>query len=68
MYNQFPSRIHVSSTIKTEPMVVDNKFYPNYPYIRQNDIGTNTSNKFVDSVRICNLFLDGLNGDYDGVA
>ena len=47
-------------------MVVDGNFYSNYPYIRQADIGTNTSNKFVDSARICNLFLDGLNGDYDG--
>lgn len=66
IYNQVPLRIHVSSTIKTEPMVVDGVAYTNYPYIRENDIGTNTSNLFVDSVRICNLFLDGMGGDYDG--
>ena len=66
IYNQAPMRIHVSSTIKTEPMVVDGIAYSNYPYIRQNDIGTNTSNKFVDSLRVCNLFLDGFGGDYDG--
>ena len=47
-------------------MVVDGVFYPNYPYIRQNDIGSNTSNMFVDSVRMCNLFLNGIGGDYDG--
>lgn len=47
-------------------MVVDGKFYPKYPYIRQGDIGRNTSNMFVNSARLCNLFLDGLNGDYDG--
>lgn len=47
-------------------MVIDGKFYKNYPYIRQDDIGNNTSNMFVDSANICNLYLDGLNGDYDG--
>ena len=66
IYNQFATKIHVSSTIKTEPMVVNGVFYKNYPYIRQGDMGTNTSNYFVDSVRICNLYLGGLNGDYDG--
>ena len=43
-------------------MVIDGKFYKNYPYIRQDDIGNNTSNMFVDSANICNLYLDGLNG------
>lgn len=66
IYNQVPLKIHVSSTIRTEPMIVDNIAYTNYPYIRENDIGTNTSNLFVDSVRVCNLFLDGMGGDYDG--
>ena len=47
-------------------MIVDDKFYSTYPYIRQNDIGTNTSGLFVDSVRPCNLFLEGMGGDYDG--
>ena len=66
IYNQFPVRVHISTTNETEPMVVDGKFYPNYPKIRQEYIGQNTSSMFVNSVRICNLFLDGLNGDYDG--
>ena len=66
IYNQFPTKIHISSTTQTEPMIVDGKAYTNYPYIRQEDIGTNTSNRFVDSARLCNLFLEGLNGDYDG--
>lgn len=47
-------------------MVVDGKFYPKYPYIRNEDIGQNTSNMFVNSAQVCNLFLEGLNGDYDG--
>lgn len=66
IYNRFPARIHITTTNKTEPMVVDGKFFPRYPYIRQGDIGQNTSNMFINSLQICNLFLDGLNGDYDG--
>ena len=47
-------------------MVLDGKFYPKYPYIREGDIGTNTSNMFINSVQPCNLFLNGIGGDYDG--
>lgn len=47
-------------------MVVDGKFYPKYPDIKQGDIGQNTSNMFVNSLQVCNLYLDGLVGDYDG--
>ena len=47
-------------------MVVDGKFYPKYPKIREGDIGSNTSNMFVNSLRVCNLYLEGLVGDYDG--
>lgn len=65
-FNQFPTRVRVASTIKTEPMVIGNTFYKNYPYIRQEDIGMNTSNIFVDSLNISNLYLDGIGGDYDG--
>ena len=43
-------------------MVVGNTFYKSYPYIRQEDIGTNTSNLFIDSLNISNLYLDGIGG------
>lgn len=66
IYNQFPSRVHVASTNETEPMVVDGKFYARYPKIRNEDIGRNTSNMFIDSLNLCNLYLQGMNGDYDG--
>lgn len=45
-------------------MVVGNRFYKNYPYIRQEDIGSNTSNRFIDTLNISNLYLDGIGGDY----
>lgn len=61
-FNQFPTKVKVSSTVKTEPMVVGNTFYKSYPCIRQEDIGTNTSNLFIDSLNISNLYLDGIGG------
>lgn len=63
-FNQFPTKVRVASTIKTEPMIINNTAYRAYPYIRQKDIGTNTSNLFIDSLNISNLYLDGIGGDY----
>ena len=65
-FNQFYTKIHVSSTIETEPMVINGKFYKWYPKIRQSDIGKNTSNKFIDTCSIANPFLALIGGDYDG--
>ena len=65
-YNQFPTKIRVASTVETESMYVNNEFYKYYPKIREEDIGKNTSNKFVDTITISNLFLEGIGGDYDG--
>lgn len=65
-FNQFPTKIKISSTVTTEPMVIDQTFYPHYPHIEQKDIGGNTSNKFIDSATLSNLYLDGIGGDYDG--
>mgnify|MGYP007092389746 FL=1 len=42
--------------------IVDRKYYPKYPKIRQEDIGTDTSNKFIDTLNISNLFLNGIGG------
>ena len=64
-FNQFPARVKVSSTLETEPMIVNimgNKFYNKYPKIRQKDIGTDTSNMFVDSLNLSNLMLAGIGG------
>ena len=65
-YNQFPCGINVSSTIKTEPMVINHKLYKHYPYIRTEDIGKNTTNKFIDTLNISNVYLGSIGGDYDG--
>lgn len=63
-YNQFPLLINVSSTLKTEPMVINNKLYKHYPKIRREDIGKNTSNAFIDTLNISNIYLGSIGGDY----
>lgn len=60
--------MHITSTIQTEPMVVNGKFYKWYPKIRQEDIGSNTSNKFIDTCQICNPYCKMMLADFDGVA
>lgn len=65
-YNQYPSLVRVSSTKRTESMVVNNTLYTHYPYIRSEMIGTNTSNMFVDTLQVANPMLVVMGGDYDG--
>lgn len=65
-YNQFPTKIVVSSTVDTEPMIIRDKVLKYYPKIRQEDIGSNTSTTFIDTMRMCNAHLDSIGGDYDG--
>lgn len=65
-WNQFPAKIKVISTIITEPMVVGNKYYKEYPKIRLEDINKNTTNKFVDVALPNNVRLGSIGGDFDG--
>lgn len=61
-YNQFPSFIRISSTRETEPIYYNNNFYKNYPKIREEDIGSDTSDKFIDSLIMSNLMLKAIGG------
>lgn len=65
-YNQFPQQIRISTTNKTEPMIIRDKFIKHYPMIRMEDIGSNTSTMFIDSVQFSNAHLESIVGDYDG--
>lgn len=65
-FNQFACEVNVLSTIKTEPMVINGIMYKNYPYIRKELIGSNTTDKFIDTLEICNNYLPSIVGDYDG--
>lgn len=63
-FGQFPTKVVVSSTKETEPMFINNTTYSHYPRIREEDISSNTSNKFVDTLQISNLYLPAIGGDY----
>ena len=63
-FNQFPSKVNISSTKITEPMIINNTVYRHYPKIRDNDIGKDTSNLFVDTMNISNQYLKAIGGDY----
>ena len=65
-YNEFATKIRLSSTIETEEAIFDDVVYTHYPKIRKEDIGTDTSNKFIDTMNICNGYLGIIDGDYDG--
>ena len=65
-FNQLYTRIRVSSTIQTEPMVINGKFYKWYPKIRQTDIGKDTSNMFIDTCQIANPYCGIMSADFDG--
>ena len=65
-FNSIVTKLVVSSTKETEPMYYNNESYKFYPKIRQEDIGADTGNMFIDTMKICNIFLPGMVGDYDG--
>lgn len=65
-YNEFATKIRLASTIETEEAVFDDVVYTHYPKIRKEDIGKDTSSSFIDTMNICNGYLDSIGGDYDG--
>lgn len=64
--NQFTTGVVVSSTKNTEEVEFNGKEYKYYPKIREEDIGIDTSNLFVDTLRFSNSYLSGIGGDFDG--
>lgn len=65
-YNEFATKIRLSSTIETEEAIFNDVVYTHYPKIRKEDIGKDTSSSFIDTMNICNGYLDSIGGDYDG--
>ena len=61
--NQFTTGITVSSTKETEEVEFNGEVYKYYPKIREEDIGKDTSNSFIDTLRFSNLYLSGIGGD-----
>ena len=63
-FNQIPLMVKVQSTIETEPVILDGVLYKTYPKIRREDIEKDTSNKFIDTMNLCNVYLKSICGDY----
>ena len=61
--NQITTEVTVSCTKETEPMMINDIFYEYYPKIRKEDIGIDTSNKFIDTMNFSNVYLKGMGGD-----
>lgn len=62
----FFSRIYVISTRKTVPMIINDTLYETYPYIDLNTPKGRIEASFIDSYKLCPLYLSGLGGDFDG--
>ena len=61
--NQIATEVDISTTNETEPMYVGETVYKNYPKFKDSDIGKDTSNMFVDTLIMSNLYLKGMGGD-----
>jgi hypothetical protein len=70
--NQYPSKVRIKSTVKTQPMAIqlgfeeNYKLYKWYPVITNEDINSNTSPVFEDTLSICNGLIEAMGMDYDG--
>lgn len=60
------SRVYVISTRKTVPMIINDTLYDNYPLIDLSVPKSRIEATFIDSYKICPLYLPGLDGDFDG--
>ena len=60
------SRIYVISTRNTIPMIINDKLYDEYPVIDFKLPAGRIEASFIDSYKLCPLYLAGLDGDFDG--
>lgn len=65
-FGVFISRIRVSSTERTVPMMINGHLYKWYPYVDLNAQSVQIANAFIDSLQFSNSYLPGIEGDYDG--
>ena len=65
-FNQLYTFLRVSSTNETISTVINGELYRWYPNIKQSDIGSDTSNMFIDTLSMANPFCVLMGADYDG--
>ncbi len=64
-FGVFAAKVTVLSTTTTTPMYVSNRYYKYYPVV-PTDGNDDSSNSFIDTLQISNMYLEGIGGDYDG--
>ena len=64
--NSINTMIHVMSTSKTMPVLLDGKVYKFYPVIDVTLPKRVVATSFNDTVNMSNVYLAAMNGDYDG--
>lgn len=62
-FGTFPTRVAVLSTIKTAPVIINEKVYPHYPVIDLSLPSNKVATQFIDTISISNLYLDMIGGD-----
>lgn len=65
-FNTITLKCRITTIKETEHVYVNGEYYRWYPKIREKDIGSNTSSRFIDSLNINNTLLGGAGADYDG--
>lgn len=60
----FPSLCTPLTTIKTIPAIINNRVYPNYPYVELDIDKGDIVTRFIDTLCISDLFLDAIGGDW----
>ena len=65
-FNTIYTGIEVATTKETEPIMLNGELYKFYPKIRLDDINAPSAQKFIDTMQISNLYLNGMGADYDG--
>lgn len=61
-YNgQFCSKIHITTTMRTKPVMIGDRIYTHYPIIEGRP-----HNAFFDTLQMPNGFLDEMGADFDG--
>ena len=60
------TKMYIMSTRNTVPMIINDHIYPHYPVIDTEIDGSNLDSYFIDSVKICPVYLKSIGGDHDG--
>ena len=63
-FGVFINKVRVSSTLQTEPVIVNGRVYKWYPKIDINMSKDKVSTYFNDTIQFSNSYLPGLDGDY----